>query len=193
MIIEKKKPEEGGINPYDWPENYYMETDPASRKEILDEQMRKDAKADLGKRQELFERRYTMNRKKEYKDCFMEACLDLLYLASNLNKAFSSRANKRMAAKAIRQLCLDQEAEYGTEILYEELCHLIRCYIMISRDDPAYRSVILKVVKMDDKQCREKIKRDLKIFAETIPESLGMEGEFGLLKRAVLDTQKDFL
>lgn len=193
MIIEKKKPEEVGVNPYKWPENYYMETDPASRKEILDEQLRKEDSADLRKMQELFERRYTMNRKKEYKDCFMEACLDLLYLASNLNKAFSAKANKRIAVKAVRQLCLDREAEYGTEILYEELCHLIRCYITICKDDPSYRSVILTVVKMSDERCREKIKRDLKIFAEIIPESLGMEGEFGLLKRAVRDTERAYL
>lgn len=193
MIIEKKKPKETAANPYDWPENYYMEADPVSRKEILEKRMQEEPGEDLEKRKKLFECRYTMNRKKEYKDGFMNACLDLLYLGSKRNNAFSSGSNRKMAEKIVGKLCLDQEEEYGTEILYEELCHLIRVYIMLAMNDTAYRSVILKIVKMDDEHCRKKIRNDLKLFSQIIPESFGMEEEFGLFKKAVLDTQADFL
>lgn len=193
MIIKKKKPEEETTNPYNWPENYYMETDPKVRRAILTERMRVETDGDLEKRKRLFEQRYTLDCKKEYKDNFIKACLDLLYLASNLGRAFGAKSNRKQAEKIIRLLCLDHVDEYGTEILYEELCHAIKVYITIAMDDAAYRSVILKVVKMNDERCIEKIKSDLNFFSHVIPESLGMEEEFGLFKKAVLDTQKDYL
>jgi hypothetical protein len=123
----------------------------------------------------------------------MEACMDLMYLASQLDHTFSSRTNKKMAEKVISQLCLNQEEKFGTDILYEELCHLIRVYIMIALEDDSYRSILLQIFKMNDVRCKEKIKRDLKLFAVTIPETLGKEKEFKLFQHAIIDTQKGYL
>ena len=187
MLFKEKKAEEKVVNPYPWPKNYYMDSEPEARRAFLEKQLLEDAGEEMQKISALFETRYEKNKKQRYVDTFMRGFMDLLVLKSSLTSPFSAKKNRRAAVEALHIMCVDRKDEFGETILYDELCHLIGVYVMSCLSDSSYQSVILNIGKMKEEKVKEKIMLDLLFVAHTVPERLEMQEEFAFFTKAVDD------
>ena len=91
---------------YDWPDNYYMETDGLRRKEYLNEALKKEDSHKNRLRQKLWENRYTNARGKYDKaDHFLRAWLDLPILVKDMKGMFG-KSRVRKGVQEIRDTFL---------------------------------------------------------------------------------------
>ena len=186
MIIkkaEKKVVEE--VNPYDWPENYYMETAPERRKAILE--AREDpAEAEANKiRMALWDKRYEKIRGDQLKDNFLAAWLDMMLVLPQVDSRFGKKKARQQVEKALAQMCIPQVDLYGKELLLEELKHTVLLYCSASMEDRQYGSVIFGLGKMKKDNVRKKISAELHNVGTYIPEKLDLTAEAALLTEAV--------
>lgn len=198
--VEKEVVEE--VNPYSWPENYYMETKPEKRKAILDGRMageirdtgvdseaeQKDASKEADDnylRLELWEHRYEKMRKGDIKDCFLAAWLDLMLLGPMVDSKFGRKNAKRQAIKAIDQMCIPQVEHYGKELLLEELKHTVLLYCCTSMEDRQYSTIIFGFGRMKMDKIKLKLTAELQDVGISIPEKLGLKEEMALLTEAI--------
>lgn len=183
---ERKVVEE--INPYDWPENYYMETDPEKRKAILEARMAQkiaEEEEDNSLRLELWEHRYEVMRNGKIKDTFIGAWMDLMLMKDQSGAKFGKRGLRKQAMKAIDALCLEREDHYGTEILLAELKHTALLYACASLTDRQYGSVIFGFGKMKKEKINAKIVADMQAVAIDVPHNLELIKETALLREAI--------
>ena len=154
---EKKVAEE--VNPYDWPESYYMETDPEKRKALLDTQNNPE-EAELNKlRNELWHLRYQTMKNGKIKDCFIGGWMDLMLMRDQASGKFGKRGLKKQALKAFEQMGLSREAYFGRELLLAELKHMALLYCCASLTDRQYGSVLFGFGKMKKKKLTVRLLR----------------------------------
>lgn len=191
MLFEEKKAEEKKV--YDWPKSYYMETDAVQRKRLLEEQLMADDSEETQKIKQLFECRYKKMKDGKYMDVFLKEWMVLFLIGNDLKSFFSQKRNRKMAQEAAEALCLGREAEFGTDILYDELGHLAGTYIVSCLNDSNYRSVLFNIGRMKEDKVKQKIRNDLELVSKIIPEAVGMKEEFSLFEKAVSDMQERLL
>lgn len=185
MILKKaEKQVVEEVNPYSWPENYYMETRPEQRKAILEGQIRDGAETD-GLRMELWEHRYEMMRKGDYKDCFLAAWLDMLMLIPQVDGRFGKKSARRQVLKALDMMCLSQTEHYGRELLLEELKHTVLLYCCTSMEDRQYSALIFGLGRMKKETVNKKLSAELYNVGTYMPQKLELTEEMALLTEAV--------
>ncbi len=187
MILKKPEKEVKEIvNPYSWPENYYMETRPEKRKEILEAQTSAE-EAEINKlRMELWERRYKKMRKKQYKDDFLGALLDFLIMVPHANSKLGRKTNIKRAKEALDRLCITKVDYYGRDLLLEELKHTVLLYCCTSMEDRSYSTVFFGVGKMKPEKINKKIVAELDNVGRYIPSVLDLKEEMSLLSEAII-------
>ncbi len=183
MLIQKKEEilkEE--TNPYDWPESYYMEIDADQRKRLLDEQMRKDPGQKVDElRTELWQLRYVPVKKGDkYKDVFMGALVELIWLCTDVQKPFSARRVAKQAEKALESLGLKKEAHFSRELLLAEMKHLFLVYAVTCMEDKQYQNVIFGFGRMKKEKIEQKLAGEILQVSSWLPAQLKMEAEFEL-------------
>lgn len=180
---EKNKVEE--VNPYDWPESYYMETDPEKRKALLDAQNNPE-EAELNKlRRELWDYRYKTMKNGKMKDCFIAGWMDLMLMREQSGARFGKRGLKKQALKALEQMGIFQEEYFGRELLLAELKHMALLYCCASLTDRSYSSVIFGFGKMKKEKIDLKIMADMDAVGRTVPANLELTQEAQLLTEAI--------
>lgn len=186
MIIKKaEKKEVVEVNPYDWPENYYMETSPEKRKAILEAQDNPE-EAELNKlRMELWNKRYGKTKKGEIKDCFLAAWLDILLTITQVDAKFGRKAVKRQVVNALEQLCIPDVEKYGKELLLAELKHTVLLYCCTSMEDRQYSAIIFGLGRMKTNTINKKLAAELYNVGTYIPAKLELMEEAALLSEAV--------
>lgn len=187
MLLKKaeKKPVEEIINTFDWPENYYMETDPEKRKKILDSQ-NDPAEEEVNKlRRELFDLRYKKEKNGKMIDRFLGAWMEFLIMKSQLNSVMAKRRLRKDAIRALDMFGIPQVEHFGKDLLMEELKHAVLLYCYASQSDRQYNSIIFGFGKKKKEDVEIKIKSELLLISEKIPEKLEMVEEMKLLTEAI--------
>ena len=187
MILNKKveKTVVEEVNPYDWPENYYMETDPEKRKELLDGQNDPE-EAEINKlREELWHLRYQKLRNGNVKDCFIAGWMDLILMKEQTKGKFGKGRLKKAALKDLELLGLNQVEHFGRDLLLAELKHAALLYCCSSAMDKQYGSIIFGFGKMKSEKINLKIMDDLKAVGWDIPKDLDIVQETALLTEAI--------
>lgn len=186
MILKKaEKKVEEVVNPYSWPESYYMETRPEARRSILEQQISPE-EADINAlRMELWNRRYFKMRSKDYKDSFLGAWLDILILIPRMESKFGRKTNIQRVLDSLKRLCIPEADRFGRELLLEELKHTVLLYCCTSMEDRTYSAVFFGVGKMKPEKVNRKIVAELDNVASYVPEQLGLEKEMELLTEAI--------
>ena len=177
---------------YEWPENYFAETDPAKRRRILDARAGEEDPW-LEQLEKMFQARYERDRSGKYADTFLRSFLELKMTALNLDAAFSEKKNRKAVYKALKNLCLTETEGLSREVLCREMCQLTALYIVLCAGDKNYTSVLWGIGKKSNEKITEKIDLDLRRIGEALPEYLKLEAEFRILQNAILDTKKKFL
>ena len=182
--VEEKKVEEE-VNPYDWPESYYMETDPEKRKQLL-EARNDPEEAELNRlRLELWNLRYETMRNGKMRDRFVAGWMELILMREQVKGKFGKRTLRKNALHALEQMGIFQMEHFGKELLLEELKHVVLLYCCSSMTDRQYNSVIFGFGKMKKDTVEKKIMGELRAVIVDIPENLELFDEMALLKEAV--------
>lgn len=173
----------------EWPLNYYMELKPEKRKALLEEQMRQGRSEELEQIEKLFQIRYISDKKGNYADTFMRSYLELRMTAEKMDVMFAERRNKKIVLQALHHMQADGTSEIPEELVYQELCHLISLYVQSSVTDKNYTSILWGMFKNSDEKILEKMRRDLAMIGEALPEMLHLETECRILSKAIADTK----
>lgn len=170
---------------------YYKETDPIKREEILGT-LSADACSPEQQRQlrALFDLRYASNGKGGYNDRFLGAWMELKIVIENRIGGLAKRRIARQVSSALQTLCLNRTEEFDRDILYREMCHLVSLYIYACSTDTNYGSLLWGMGKISEEKLQSKLTADLKQLKETIPQYAADTDNFDILKNAITDILK---
>ena len=170
-----------------WPDNYYMETNPLRREELLKARLEEDDSEENQIRYQLWQSRYNgPGKKKAGADYYMRA---LLSMGAFVEKK-SSFLGKKTYQKGVRMLrdtfCLDllKEKPQYAYLWRDEFVHLWSIYIEACRDDRNYSSIMLGVGRMSQGSLVSKIKHDIHQKSVILPEELGLSEELIQFRQA---------
>lgn len=188
MILKKaeaiKKVEE--VNPYEWPESYYMETEPLKRKALLEERLAMQEEEGLNKlRLELWNLRYETMRNGKIRDRFIAGWMDLILMKDQAGGRFGKKSLRKQAMKALEFMGVFQVDYFGQELLLAELKHMSLLYCCSSMMDKQYGSILFGFGKMKKEKIDGKIMADLSSVGWEIPANLDLVSEFALVTEAI--------
>ncbi len=179
-----------GRQQYEWPDNYYMETDGMRRKGYLEEALEEEDSRENQLRRTLWEKRYTDARGRyDDADHFLKVWMDLPFLAKSKEGLFG-KSRVRKGVEVIREtLLLDllKENQDHREIWYREFVHFSCLYIQISKGDRSYSTTLFGIGKLPEDNLLRKIAADLCEKTITYPHALGFREDQELLARAAKD------
>ncbi len=178
---------------YDWPENYYRETDPDRRRELLEERLSQESEEAEENRLRLllWEHRYlNKSGRQDGVDYYLKVWNELIPASENVNAV--------LGKKSARQTVEEFRRVFQTETLlahpdyehlwYDEYVNFCRFYIEISKTDKSYTNILFKLARISEEQVSVKLAEDLCERTLIIPEKLGLIDEFRLLKLAAEDS-----
>lgn len=171
---------------------YYRATKPRKRRELLEQsiQAREDPEKNAI-RLELVSLRYPEQKNgsaAEPVDALMRVWM---YMEFNKN-ASKSRFHKKAGRKEIRKN-LDEiqftqilnKSELHRELLYEEICHMLKLYMSLCEKDKSYRNTFFGLLTMNDDSFREKLRSDVYETAVLLPRRLEMQEELKIFEEAL--------
>ena len=179
-----------GRQQYEWPDNYYMETDGIRRKEFLDVALEGSDSRENQLRGMLWEKRYTdAQGKYDDADRFLKIWMDLPFLAKTKVGLFGKSRVRKGVEEIRERLLLDllKESPEYEEVWYREFIQLSCLYIQISKGDRSYSTTLFGIGKLPEDNLLRKIAADLCEKTITYPHVLGFFEEQKLLARAAKD------
>ena len=174
-------------------EQYYKETDPMKRKELLEQSIAAgEDPAGNPIRMELWEARYRekSQNKNERADGFLKLRMVMNYAGDNSTGIFGYRGVKRDIRKALKKLNfeeLKQKDEATRKLLYKECYHMGQLYLYLCENDRTYGSTLLGMMALNKEKLQDKIGADIFNVACKVPTRLEMEEELEPLLSAVID------
>ena len=163
-----------------WPDDYYGETDPEKRHELLKEQLSINDSEENRIRHKLFEKRYiTPEKGITGTDYYMKVLMSMEKTAQ-LKKSFLGKKAYWKGLQEIRDIfCLDllKEKPAWAGLWEEEFFHLWCLYIETCRDDNNYAGLLLGTGRMSKDRLIDKLKADIHHKSTELPESLGLSEE----------------
>ena len=179
-----------GQQQYEWPDNYYMETDGMRRKGYLDAAPEASDSRENQLRHMLWEKRYTDARGRyDGTDHFLNVWMALPFLAKSKDGLFG-KSRVRKGVEEIREtLLLDllKENRDHKEVWYREFIHFSCLYTQISKGDRSYSTTLFGIGKLPEDNLLRKIAMDLCEKTILYPDSLGFRDDQELLARAAKD------
>ena len=197
---------------YVWPENYYRETDGDRRRDILKEQIQKDAPdkesisvpefasgstsaAVTGQanqiRLKLWEARYLDEKgRRTGTDNYLKLW-NMIAVAAEHRKSLFGKKTVRVFEEQVRQVLqvgLLREYQEQEELWYDEYMNFFDFYINICQTDKSYTNVLFHLAKISEEQLVLKLAEDLWEKTVHLPKELGLSGEFRLLAAAAEDS-----
>ena len=175
----------------DWLINYYEQTDPLKRQQMLLENKNETMSEDDKLRMKLWEARY--GKGKPRKDMFVGYLMNLKYIVESGSIDLGGR-KKKLAIEAIPGLNLyefESKPQTQKEIIFLELKNTCRKYIEISTGGRGFTSVIFGMGQLSDESIAGKIAEQISRIVFDAPHSLRMEKEFEPLQRAALEVFRE--
>lgn len=171
-----------------WAE-YYRETEPKRRKEILEQNC--ETEADDGAnayREQLFEARHTDRKRPGHEvDLMLFMCVNFIQLYKSA-RMFRGSAVKEIRA-TMKELALDQADAYGEagrEARYGEMYNAAARYFKTC-ESPGYNRRLFGLTASGDEGRKSRMCRDAWQMSEGLAARTGMEAELAEWNRAVLD------
>lgn len=175
-----------------WPQEYYDAVDREERKQILEERLSSseaDEKDQI--RMKFWELRYKKRAKMPMGvDYFIRSWMELYFVSRKPGNKFQLRQQQDAVTQAKHDMGFELVKEYGEngeEVLYQELCHGVRYYMQLCREDGKYNSQLLGIMKLKKDNLVEKIGNELWRVSTIVPQTFKEEKEFALLKKACED------
>ena len=161
-----------------WSHDFYRETDPAKRQQILKEHIGEEEAWEEEYRDRLWTARYGQRRLQ--KDEFVKCLMELKYLGGD---------RKKTGARILSTLCLAEamQSEEGYQkILADELYNVFLKFIQVSRGGRGFTSLVFGMGQLSEEGIAKKIAEQISVIAFKAPRLLHMEKEFTLLREAAL-------
>ena len=158
---------------------YYRETDPAKRKELLEQAIAEEGATEENQaRREIWDARYSMK-----SDLGGQADGYLkFWMRKGLQKELDQVHFHELAAKS----------ELHRELIYRECEHLVKLYMDLCQTDKSYNTILCGLVTMKKDDVKSKLQRDIYETAVKVPRELDMEQELALLTRAARKVYEDY-
>ena len=156
-----------------WTKDFYQETDPAKRQQILKEHIGEE---------EAWEEEY---RDRLQKDEFVKCLMELKYLAEGTSLDLGGD-RKKTGARILSTLCLAEamQSEEGYQkILADELYNVFLKFIQVSRGGRGFTSLVFGMGQLSEEGIA---KKQISVIVFKAPRLLHMEKEFTLLREAAL-------
>lgn len=195
---------------YQWPENYYRETDALQRRKILLDRIEEEKKererramVEEGKavtntnseenrlRLLLWENRYLNEAgKQDGVDYYLKTWNELKFAAEKADSFFGKKSLQKVKKRTreVFQFDVLKESSDYWKVWYDEYVQFCCFYIQICQTDKSYTSVLFNLAKISEENLTIKIAQDLYEKTIVIPEKLGMEEDFELLAKAARDS-----
>ncbi|MCU6763616.1 Uncharacterised protein [uncultured Roseburia sp.] len=183
MLLKKAEVKKEEVNPYDWPESYYMEVDAGRRLALLKEHKKSRETEEIDSlRMELWEMRYQpLKKENEFKDTFMGGLIHLLMLTIDAARPFSKKRACKEAQKILQQLGLDFKEHFTRELLETEIKHLFLVYAATCLEDKQYGSLLFGFGRIKKDKVEKKIAEDIRKIGFDLPKLLDMQTEFSIV------------
>lgn len=174
-----------------WVYSYIRETDREKRKQLLDDAIASEGMSPENElRRKLLESRYQKKNQADV-DTFIRGFMNVRFL-ENAAKGFFARSKIRKTMQLIREdWCMDTAQSYGQvgeQILFQELCNMMRLYFKLCEEDNNYNAVLLGFGHISDESRTAKISREVYDLAYDIPRATGLAEELELFTRAADQT-----
>lgn len=174
-----------------WVYSYIRETDREKRKQLLDDAIASEGMSPENElRRKLLESRYQKKNQADV-DTFIRGFMNVRFL-ENAAKGFFARSKIRKTMQLIREdWCMDTAQSYGQvgeQILFQELCNMMRLYFKLCEEDKNYNAVLLGFGHISDESRTAKISREVYDLAYDIPRATGLAEELELFTRAADQT-----
>ena len=181
-----------------WTKDFYQETDPAKRQQILKEYIGEEEAWEEEYRARLWTARYGQRRLQ--KDEFVKCLMELKYLAEGTSLD-PGGDRRKMGARILSTLCLAEamqsEKRYTwnphrlclkdfQKILADELYNVFLKFIQVSRGGRGFTSLVFGMGQLSEEGIAKKIAEQISVIAFKAPRLLHMEKEFTLLREAAL-------
>lgn len=172
---------------YEWPENYYLETDPGRRKNMLDEAIQQDPTPENELRSLLWQKRYADAKGKvDGFDHFLKIWTELPFITAQAKGLFGKKKGKKFIEEMenVLQLNLLEQQKEHQKIWLDEFMNFCCLYIEISRKDKSYSTTLFGVGKLSDENLAHKMAEDLYERTVVYPTQLGIFEKQKLLMEA---------
>ena len=147
-----------------WTKEFYQETDPAKRQQILKEHTGEEEDWAEEYRNQLWTARY--GKRRLQKDEFVRCLMELKYLAEGTTLNLGGD-RKKMGAQILSTLCLTK-------------------FIQVSRGGRGFTFLVFGMGQLSEEGIAKKIAEQISAIAFKAPRLLRMEKEFSLLQEAAL-------
>ncbi len=172
---------------YDWPENFYMETDPFKRKDFLDEALAADPSKENQFRQLLWQKRYADSKGNVTgSDHFLKLWTDLPFVEKQKKSLFSKRLLNNFLKEwndIFQWETLKENPDYR-DIWLKEFINFCCFYIQISKTDKTYSTTLFGIGKLSDDTLARKMANDLYQKTVILPGNMNLLPEENLLEEA---------
>ena len=121
-------------------------------------------------------------------DAFLNALMDLLYLDSQQQSGLSLRRLQKELQKTAGALGLDCFAGASLEeqaLFLAEWQNCAAYFAHLGQEDRAYNSGILHLRPLQEQALAEKLLRDFRVMARTLPQAVGLQALFSPLAEAL--------
>ena len=168
---------------------YYRETDPKKRKELLEQAIASGEDQEANEiRREIYEARYKGTTNDGDKaDGYLKFWMALEFNRNAGHKIFGAgRAQKEILKELddVRFREIRTKSALHEELLYRECKHLVKFYMDLCGKDKNYNSVLCGLITIKKESSEAKLKRDIYETAISLPKELNLEEELSLITKA---------
>ena len=165
---------------FTWPDDYYWETDPKKREEMLKDRLKEEDSEENQIRSRLFEKRYvTPGKGIRGTDYFMKILMTMEKIAEMKDSFFGKKSFQKGIREIRDTFCLDllkEKPDYAN-LWEEEFINLWCLYIELCRDDNNYAGLLLGTGRMSKERLINKLEADLYHKSTELPEKMGLSEE----------------
>ena len=152
------------VRQFEWPDDYYMETDGMRRKALLDQALAAEDTEENRMRLLLWNKRYTDHKGKyDGTDHFFRVWVDLPFIVRECNSFLGKRKAGKRRAEVLetRGLNIPEENPEYRDLWYREFVNFCSTYIQISRNDRSYSTTLFGIGAIPEDNLLKKIAADL--------------------------------
>ena len=176
---------------------YYRETDPAKRKELLEQAIAEEGATEENQaRSEIWDARYSMKSDLGGQaDGYLKFWMTIEFNRTSGNRWFTSKGARKGLQKELDQVHFHElaaKSELHRELIYRECEHLVKLYMDLCQTDKSYNTILCGLVTMKRDDVKSKLQRDIYETAVKVPRELDMEQELALLTRAARKVYEDY-
>ncbi|MBQ8306608.1 MAG: hypothetical protein IJX90_10385 [Blautia sp.] len=178
---------------------YYRETKPMKRLELLEKSIAENEDPEGNAiRKELWDIRYSKASNAEpgsRADGFLGLWMNMEFNKNNAGKLFGAGRAARGIRREMERLRIPEflnGSEVQKELIYREICHMIRTYMHLCKTDRSYNTAFAGLIHIKEENSRLKLKNDIFETAVELPKQLKMEEELAVVTRAAAEVFEEY-